>query len=360
MKVLRTLGAAVALLVLPTLVVVSVSDGPTAHVDKALEAIGKAGLKQLRTIHIKGRAQFWEPDESHVAGGPAAHVADVNYEIRREMSRDAAHISWERDYLELPWPRMNKYVEVVAEGVGFAIGNDGGPRTASLQAQGPERVMSGNRLAATARELKRTSPVLLLEMSQRPEALDSHSGVNVAGRNHPAVTYRTELATYLVIFDPQTWLPARIRTMDFDPLHGDSAFDWIASDWRSIAGGAKYPFRQSYEIAGLKLMEYEVQAANANASLDTDLFKVPEQVLKSAPKVATTNVPYLWVLRRQLIGSYYDVTNLTHDPARVSLQLVDRAPGVTQVQGTIHHTMVVELDKLLRSTHLTWTDTRNG
>ena len=98
------------------------------------------------------------------------HVADVTYEIRRDFARDAANITWVRDYLELPWPRMNKYVEVIADGVGFAIGNDGGPRTASLQAQGPERVMTGNRLATTKRELERTSPVLLLEMARRVAA----------------------------------------------------------------------------------------------------------------------------------------------------------------------------------------------
>lgn len=338
MKVLRTLAAAVALLAAPGLAV----GEPAALVNKAVDAIGRTGLEQLKTIAIKGRGQFWEPDESYVAGGPAVHVADVTFEIRRDLARDASHVSWVRDYVELPWPRMNKYVEVVADGVGFAVGNDGGPRTASMQAQGPERVMSGNRLAATARELKRTSPVLLLEMARRPEAVAAHPDVTIDGRVHPAVGYRTELASYVVIFDPQSGLPARIRTMDFDPLHGDSAYDWIASDWRAVSGGAKYPFRQRTEVAGLKLTELEVEEVSANPALDENLFKVPDSVLKAAPTAATENVPYLWVLRRQLIGSYYDVMNLTHDPSRASLQFVERAPGVWQVQGTIHHTLVVD------------------
>ena len=338
-------GVGFALLAAPSS---ALSQGlPIDLVNRAIDAVGRSGLEQLKTIQIKGRGQYWEPDESHVAGGPAVHVADVNYEIRRDLTRDAANIVWVRDYLELPWPRMNKYVEVVTDGIGYAVGNDGGPRTASLQAQGPERVMSGNRLAATSRELKRTSPVLLLEMSRRAANLAAHPDVSLGGRRHPAVAYQAELAKFIVVFDPDTSLPVRIRTMDFDPLHGDSEFDWIVSDWRAVDGGPKFPFRHQYEVAGKKLMAYEVEEISLNPALNSSLFAVPESVRSSAPKIATSNVPYLWILRRQLIGSYYDVENLTHDPSRVKLQFVDRAPGVVQVQGTIHHTLILEMDTFL-------------
>ena len=200
MNLLCVLGVAAVLLGVPSLAVAQ--QLPIDRVNKAIDAVGRSGLEQLKTIAIKGRGQFWEPDESVVAGGPAVHVADVTYEIRRDLARDAANIIWVRDYLELPWPRMNKYVEVVADGVGFAIGNDGGPRTASLQAQGPERVMSGNRLATTKRELQRRSPVLLLEMARRPSRLARTPDVSLGGRLYPAVTYRSDLATFIVVFDP--------------------------------------------------------------------------------------------------------------------------------------------------------------
>ncbi len=134
--------------------------------------------------------------------------------------------------------------------------------------------------------------------------------------------------------------------MDFDPLRGDTTYDWILSDWRTV-GGIKYPFRQRYEIDRQKLMEFTVDEAAANPAVTADAFAVPEAIRTSAPKIATGNVPYLWILRRQLIGSYYDVDNLTHDPKRVQLQLVDRASGISQVQGTIHHTLFVEMDSYL-------------
>ena len=104
--------------------------------------------------------------------------------------------------------------------------------------------------------------------------------------------------------------------MDFDPLHGDLAYDLVLSDWRPV-GEIRYPFRQHYEMAGVKLMEFQVVDAVFNPSLDETLFAVPESIRASAAttaKTARANVPYLWILRRQMIGSYNDVENLTHDP----------------------------------------------
>ena len=40
--------------------------------------------------------------------------------------------------------------------------------------------------------------------------------------------------TYIVMFDPQTKLPAIVRTRDFDQFVGDSNFDATYSDWRDV------------------------------------------------------------------------------------------------------------------------------
>lgn len=341
------IGAILIVLAMPGRPFAQTQDRPIDLVNRAVDAIGRSGLEQLKTINIKGDGKFWEPDESHAAGGDAVQVTDVTFDIQRDLARDAARISWVRDYLELPWPRLNSYSEIVADGVGFVLGNDGGPRSANMGPQGPERIMTGNRLATATRELKRTSPALLLEMAKQPDAILSHPDITVDRTSYPSARYQAGTTTFIVLFDRTTGLPARIRTMDFDPLHGDSAFDWIVSDWRTTGNGMKYPFKQEYEIGGLMLMEYAVREVAYNPSLDASLFTVPDSVRSKAPKMATANVPYLWILRRQLIGSYYDVDNLTHDPARVTLQLVDRAPGIAQVQGTIHHTLFVEMDNYL-------------
>ena len=72
-------------------------------------------------------------------------------------------------------------------------------------------------------------------------------------------------------------------------------------------------------MAGVKLMEFQVVDAVFNPSLDETLFAVPESIRASAAttaKTARANVPYLWILRRQMIGSYNDVENLRTIPTR--------------------------------------------
>ena len=95
--------------------------------------------------------------------------------------------------------------------------------------------------------------------------------------------YHGELASFIVAFDVDTGLQERIRTMDFDPLHGDLAYDLVLSDWRPV-GEIKYPFGQHYEMAGVKLMEFQVVDAVFNLSLDETLFAVTESIAHQPPR----------------------------------------------------------------------------
>jgi hypothetical protein len=91
----------------------------------------------------------------------------------------------------------------------------------SIDAKPPAHTMSGLRLAAAHRELRRASPVLLLEMSKSPDRVSSVPDVTVGGVAYPAVDYRVGNQTMTVMFDRATGLPARIRTLDYDNIWGD-------------------------------------------------------------------------------------------------------------------------------------------
>src|SRR2546430_12475155 len=51
---------------------------------------------------------------------------------------------------------------------------------------------------------------------------------------------------YIVAFDPQTGLPARVRTLDYDNVWGDVDYDLVYSDWRDVGGAGKIPFNRKY------------------------------------------------------------------------------------------------------------------
>ena len=63
----------------------------------------------------------------------------------------------------------------------------------SLDSNPPAHAMSGLRLAATQRELRRGSPLLLLEMLKNPDRLTSAGDVTVGGVAYPAVDYRAAI-----------------------------------------------------------------------------------------------------------------------------------------------------------------------
>ena len=66
----------------------------------------------------------------------------------------------------------------------------------------------------------------------------------VDGKSYPAVEYRGNYGTFIVLFDPATGLPAVVRTRDFDVIEGDSNYDQTLSDWREAGNGVKVPFHQ--------------------------------------------------------------------------------------------------------------------
>ena len=146
---------------------------------------------------------------------------------------------------------MNKYVEVIADGVGFAIGNDGrsahrrlaGARAGTRHDWQPSR----NDAARAGANLARVSSSKWcaggLSLARIPT---SHSADVFILPLPIAPIWRRSSSCSI----RDTSLPVRIRTMEFDPLHGDSEFDWIVSDWRPIEGGAKYPFSSNIEVGG--------------------------------------------------------------------------------------------------------------
>ena len=101
---------------------------------------------------------------------------------------------------------------------------------------------------------------------------------------------------------------------------------------------------QHYELNGKVVVEIKITDVSANAPLPAGHFEIPAALQGTAPKPASGNVPYQWVLRRQFIGTYLDSDNPSFDTrATDGLKLVEIAPGVQHAAGGSHHSLIVEL-----------------
>jgi len=310
-------------------------------VQRGVDAMGGADqIAAIKTISVKGTMKQWEPEQSDVPGGEMRFANESSYEVVQDRTRRAARYDWEKKFA-YPAPRTYKFSEILTPDAGYVLGIDTTARNAqNLQNNPPAHAMSGARLATTQREAGRGALTsLLLNMRNNPDQVRSAPDLVVGGVTYPAVSY----GPYIVAFDAQTGLPARVRTLDYDNVWGDVNYDLVYSQWRDF-GGIKIPMNRKYELNGAVVQENQFTDLRINPPVDAAKFEVPAAIRANAAQPATGNVPYQWVLRRQFIGTYLDSENLSYD-ARGSqgLRLQEVAPGVQHVVGGTHNSLLVEM-----------------
>ncbi len=315
-----------------------------ALVERALDAMGgAAALAQMKSMRLTASMRQWEPEQSHVAGGEMKFAADSTFEVLADFSADTTRVDWVRN-LVYPTTRSFRFSEIVTADAGYLAGIDSNTRNKqNLASNPPGNAMSGLRLAATQRELKRASPRLLLEMRDNPGRVAARADVTVDGTAYPAVDYRAGEWLFTVMFDRGSGLPVRIRTLDHDNVNGDSNYDLVLSDWRDY-GGMRLPAARQYQFNGKTVGDIKVTEIALNVPLAAERFAMPAAARASAAKPATGRLHYQWALRRQIIGTLIDSDNTAFDAQSVdSLKFTELAPGVQHQAAGSAHSLIVEM-----------------
>ena len=306
-------------------------------VERAVDAMGGyERLAGIKTFTFKGNAKYWEPEQSDVPGGDMRFANESSFEGFVDVAARSTRIDWVRNFA-YPAPRTFTFSEIVTPEAGYVLGVDSNGRNAqNMKMNPPAHSMSGYRLAATQRELRRSSAVgLVLAMRRFPDRVQP--AADIAGQ--PAVSFDG----LLVAFDPATGLPSRVRSLDYDNIWGDVNYDLVFSNWRDI-GGVKIPVSRKAELNGRTVTELNLTDLQINQPVDTARLQVPAEIRDGAAKPATRNVPDQWVMRRQFIGVYMDSDNVSYDTrGSQGLRLQEIAPGVHQIQGGTHNSLVVEM-----------------
>jgi glyoxylase-like metal-dependent hydrolase (beta-lactamase superfamily II) len=322
----------------------SMSGGGRDLVARGVQAQGgPEALASVKTISQKATVKYWEPEQSAVAGGEMRFANESALEMVTDVSARATRLDWVRKF-EYPAPRTYTFSEVVTAEAGYVAGIDStGRNKQSQESNPPAHSMSSLRLAASQRELLRTSPLLLLEMSKNPDRVTGAPDITVGGVRYPAVAYQAAEQRLLVAFDPATGLPARVRTLDYDNIWGDVNYDAVLGDWQAVQG-VKVARSVKYELNGRTVIDSRVTELTVNTPVAADRLQIPPALREGAAAAAARNVPYQWVLRRQFIGVYLDSEVPSFDRrATGSLRLVELGPGVQHVVGGSHNSLVVEM-----------------
>jgi len=320
-------------------------------VNRAVEAMGgESALGQLKTVAIRGSNVVYEIESSLTPGKEAEsrQGSESKFLIQRDLTSGAARLDWERRVVRVPKPIIQNYSEIMSDGVGYVSGIDSTTRTQfSATSNPPGHPMSGARAAVTLRELTRQSPRLVLDMKANPKAVKAVAAQSAGGKKLPAVQYDVRDWSFIVMFDPETGLPARVRTKDPDPIQGDSNYDLVLADWRPV-GGAKVAHSLTYKLNDRDLVVTKYDQVTPNPALAASLFEIPIVARAIAVRAAIGNVPYQWMIRRGYWGNLLDSDEVAWDTgAMAEPTLVDIARGVSVSQGPAQNTVVVEMDKYL-------------
>jgi len=308
----------------------SAQTAPLDLVKQAVEAQGGAdALRAIKTLVSKGDAKHWEPGQSHSINGESRFLGDSTFTVTADNVNRIVRFDWDRD-MKYPAVEKLKYSEITYPTYGAVVDE-----------KGEAKPMSGIRLASLLRELRRSAPTLLLRVMESPQGVSAIEDQKLGDQTLPAVAYADGPNKYIIIFDRGTKLPAAVRTRDEDNIWGDSNYDMVLSDWKTV-GGAKVAYTRSFRLGSMEVQRLTYKEITANAPIAPATFVVPDAVKAAAKPPATSNVPYQWVLRRIFLGRFTD-SDAIYFPPGGSFKLVELAPNVQMVQGGGANNLIVNM-----------------
>lgn len=308
----------------------SAQSGPLDLVKQAVEAQGGVdALHALKTLVGKGEAKHWEPGQSNSVNGESRFLGDATVTVAADLTARTLRADWDRD-MKYPAVEKLKYSEIIYPTYGAVVDD-----------KGEAKPMSGIRLASHWRELVREAPTLLVRCLESPQSISAIEDQKLGDQTLPAVAYTNGSNKYIIMFDRTTKLPAAVRTRDEDNIWGDSNYDMVLGDWKTV-GGVKIAHSQSYRLGSMEVQRVTFKEVTANTPIAPATFAIPDAVKAAAKPPATSNVPYQWVLRRIFLGRFTD-SDAIYFPPGGSFKLVELAPNVQMVQGGGANNLIVNM-----------------
>lgn len=283
----RTLSLAFAVLFSGTIAQTASAQAPAPLdlVKRAIEAMGGVdAVRGIKRLSITGEVRHWEPEESYVAGGEPKFVDNSTFAVAWDLEKGAARTDWDRA-IQFPGNTHDVYSEIVTPSFGYV---DFVSTTVTIvQSDLPQKgrhPMSGIRVAAHLREIERASPTLLLKALDAPQNLialpdqtlggGAFPAVAMPAVTMPAVAFTDGGIKFIILFDRKTHLPAVIRTLDDDNIHGDSNYDLILADWQPV-GGVQVARSLMYTLDNIEIAKIAYKELAANPSIPAETFTIP-------------------------------------------------------------------------------------
>ncbi|MGH9988616.1 MAG: MBL fold metallo-hydrolase, partial [Nitrososphaeraceae archaeon] len=188
--------------------------------------------------------------------------------------------------------------------------------------------------------------LLLLQTAIRnPDSVQILPDQMFQGAQHHvlALTPKENMPPIRIFLDNSTFLPAKVETIEDDPVHGDALIEVFFDDWRKV-DGVMFPFLVTHELQD-EVIEERRGFVDVSVDLPSNNFTIPVDIQSSSSyddddaKEDSSRgwVASQWYLRMHAFGiPHYDINHFANF-TEISL-------GVYHVTGSTHHSLVAEMN----------------
>lgn len=302
------------------------------------KAMGDAGkIKKLAGLRLIASGQRFEPEQSLQPGGEFIHMADYRHILTLSFTQPRLRIDWSVD-THYPAVAQREYSEVIKGEYAAIFGSDD---ITGLQ-QAP---MQATRMGARTKQYFVSSPIALLRYAMNNPQRISYSGIAIReNRKHFVIAFNTWQQPIYLYIDIESGLPTQVETLEDDSVYGDALWKVKYKQWVKF-DGVLFPTRLAHYLEGRLIHKLTRNSIELLTSIDESLFNIPRSLQNPLNEDA-----FNWGIQSSQWFGRFSLTGIPLDlDQRIeqSIKLQEIAPGVTNIQGFTHNTLVVEMDDFL-------------
>lgn len=306
-------------------------DPSLSGLEKAYIALGgKTALMGLNSFSVAVDGVSWMVGEGF---GPEDVIKCATYKsnVVQDLTNDGIHISTDRTATFFGFPQPLKYDEIVKGNVGVTTG------TVSILGY-PSGDMQSDRWASTIKTQRLLHPQLILKDVANGKLMATDGGpAQLDGVLYQLVVVEDTVAPITLYVSSQTGKIGKLATMENDHVFRDIPIEVFYEGWTATDMGVSYP-SQVYLSRNEIIVRQEARSMfTANAAVDPKEFDFP---MGAAPKYDDAAAKF--GEKNSQFNQIFVGVGIPLDGLQTTVQAAQVRPGVWQLTGGSHNTMVVE------------------
>jgi glyoxylase-like metal-dependent hydrolase (beta-lactamase superfamily II) len=290
------------------------------------EALGGQGdVAALEGLRLQGTGTRHIPHEGFTPEDAPTQANTFTRTVSIDFARDQLRVDTARE-IQFLFPGSQSYSDIVQGNLGAStqpfFGN-------------PLGALSSDKVASIRRQESLLTPQLLLRQMDAAD-VTMESDVTMEGQTYHRYMWSGEPAPIVFYVNADDDELAMIETMELDFYKRDVKLQVMFSDWQA-EGRIVFPGSRRVIRDGLELFSEQMNSVTVDPAFAADAFDFPAGVMPEFDEdlYARGMLSHQWYFLLDSLGLPFTGVDVTITPRAI-------APGVWQLQGGSHHSLLIE------------------